>query len=164
MPTQVTTTSPDGLIPRKEGVIDPIVRVCPQSPAIAKDVSTPIQIVGGDVIYQIMLANPTQSPITTNVTDVLPAQLTYLGPLDSTADPVATVGGSTLTWSDITIPAATDTSTGTRQIRFKVRVTAGTARQTIDNTATADSPQMIPASSTIRITVAQGIFVPMTLR
>lgn len=164
LPTQVTTTSPDGLIPRKEGVTDPIVRVCPTAPAIAKDASTTYQAIGGEVIYQIMLANPTQSPVTTNVTDILPNQLTYLGPLASTPDPVANVAGSTLTWSNITIPAATDTSTGTVRIRFKVRVSGGAVGQKIDNTATADSGQIVPASSTISITVAQGIFVPLAQR
>jgi uncharacterized repeat protein (TIGR01451 family) len=164
IPTQVRTTSPDGLIPRKEGAIDPIVRVCPPTPAIAKSVNMTQVREGGELIYQIMLANPTKSPLTTNVTDALPPSLVYVGMLSSAGVPAPTVAGNTLSWPSVTIPAATDTSTGTVLMRLRVRVSGATVGQTIDNTASASSPQIVPPSSTVSVNVVQSVLLPIARR
>ncbi|NJM39915.1 MAG: DUF11 domain-containing protein [Anaerolineae bacterium] len=103
LPTIATATSPDGLIPRKDEVSDPAVLMCAPSVAtVVKAVNVPQVRAGQEVVYQITLMNPTGSPITTNVSDPLPGNFSFVSML-SGPDPI--LNGNALTWENVTVPA-----------------------------------------------------------
>lgn len=154
--TTVQTDSPDGIIPRREGVVNPTVRVCPTKPQIAKTANTLAMLPGGEIIYQITLANPTANPITTNITDNLPRNVSYAANLTG---PAPTVNASTLTWTGVTIPAAAAGSTGTVLIRFKALVAKTAPLGNVVNTATASSTQINPQSSSVTVLVSKRTYL-----
>jgi len=122
--TVVQTTSPDGLIPRKDGVDDPTVVVCAgPDPAIAKDVNKHQISSGDEVVYIISMANPTTNPITTTVIDTLPMSVTFVS-ADSNYTP--TVVGSQITWNNVVIPAGSSNKPGYIVLRFRAQAVGDT--------------------------------------
>lgn len=165
--TEVQTTSDDGLIPHKEGVLDPSVWVCTigTKPVIAMEAYPRILRVGDDVIYQISLANPTTSSDTVTVEDQLPAEMTFVSMVAGAAP---NANGNTLTWN-VSLPAASGSRPGVVTLRFKARLASGTVGATYTNTArvTASSLAFDPAASSAAVVVADEItqiFLPLVRR
>ncbi len=135
--TAVDATTPYGIIPRKEGVEEPTIRLCPTSPSLSKAVASPIGEVGDDMIYQIVIANPNFETITASVRDVLPANMSFVSMVQGDQP---TISGGTLTWN-VTVPARVDPPTGSPiygsvVLIFKARIdSADTAFTTYTNTA-----------------------------
>lgn len=155
--TIVETTSPDGLIPRKDGVSDPTVLVCQSGPAIAMAVDHTLARINDDLIFRMTLANPTGGPLQVSVKDVLPSAFTYRS-WESGIQPV--INGQTLTWTNITIPAASGTRPGVLSFAFKVQLTSGTPNQTYTNTGqiTASPVAFDTTYSSASVTVATNIY------
>lgn len=132
--TVVTTTSPDGSIPRKDSAANPTVPVCPPSPAVAKDADIYTVTKAGDqVLYQITLANTTASPLTVSVQDQLPSNFGFVS--SAAGRPAPTVSGNQLTWTGVTIPAATNGKAGILILQVTVRVNSITQGGVYPNTA-----------------------------
>jgi len=165
--TQVQTTSPDGLIPYKEGVLDPSVLVCSigTKPAIAIDASPRILRAGDEVSYQISLANPTSNPVNVTIVDQLPAEMTFIK-MVAGASPSA--NGNSLTWN-LGLPAAANNKPGVVTLHFKVRLSSEAVSGAYTNTArvTASSLAFDPAESSVAVVVADEItrvFLPLVRR
>lgn len=136
LPTQVQTSSPDGAIPRKDGIVDPIIPVCPPTPSIAKEVSRTTAEAGQELLYQISVGNPTSQDMKgITVEDTLPAGLTFLGQVQG---PKPTQSGNKLTWT-VDVPRATESTTpGVTILQFKAKIAANAAKDTeLVNSATA---------------------------
>jgi len=160
--TVVQTTSPDGLIPRKDGVLDPAVQVCPSSPVVAKEASQHLVRVGGELMYQLLIANPNSSPLTATLTDQLPDELSFVANVQGQA----TVNGNLLTWSNLTVPAAVNGKAGTVVLQFKVRVVGAAEGARLSNTvAVASSSVPLDTSyDDVTVVVARSIFLPIVAR
>jgi uncharacterized repeat protein (TIGR01451 family) len=159
--TSVQTTSPDGLIPLKDGATDVTVTVCPPNQtqgALAKEVSQSAIKVGDEIIYQISLANPTASPINTTITDQLPANMTYLGMVEGSG-PSNT---SPLTWG-VTVPAAANSKPGSLVLKFRVRVDSGEIGGVYPNTAVSSTP-VDTTYATVRVTMPLKVYLPVIAR
>jgi uncharacterized repeat protein (TIGR01451 family) len=159
--TAVQTTSPDGLIPLKDGATDVTVTVCPPTQtqgALAKEVSDTAVQVGDEIIYQISLANPTASPISTTITDQLPANMTYLEMVEG-ADPSST---SPLTWA-VTVPAAAGGKPGSVVITFKVRVNSGEIGQSYPNSAQSSVP-VDTTYATVGVSMPRVVYLSLIAR
>lgn len=111
-------SSPDTLIPRKDGVLDPIIDMCPiTGVGIAKNVSHSSVTSGNEVVYQIDVVNPSLSPLTVNVEDALPANFAYVS---SVLGGTPTVSGQKLSWLNVAVPAASS-AYGQASMIFRVR-------------------------------------------
>lgn len=160
--TVVATTSPDGLIPRKDGVVDPTVQVCPTSPAITKDVNRLTVSTGNDLVYRIMLANPTDTAYTATVEDQLPNNFSFVANVQGQAN----VSGNTLTWANVAVPAATNGVAGVVILEFSAHVNSTEKGKTYTNTATATSPSVSvdPTYNSVTVRVTINSFLPMMRR
>ncbi|HEY0607988.1 MAG TPA: hypothetical protein VGD58_34065, partial [Herpetosiphonaceae bacterium] len=146
-------SSPDGAIPRKDGVQNASVVVCPTQPSIGKDVNRRIVRIGDEVRYMISLANTNTTALNATVQDQLPQNLTYLGTV-SGGNP--TINGQTLSWN-VNIPAASGGKAGATTIIFRVRVDSGDAGDVYTNTATVTSGGTFDTTrNTIAIVVAES--------
>lgn len=158
--TVVETTSPDGSIPRKEGTVNPTVPVCPPGPAIAKDATKRVVALGEEFMYQITLANTTASPLTVSVRDQLPENFSFVANVQGQA----TVNASTLTWSNVQVPAASNGKAGILILQFRVRVNSGTPGGVYPNTAQIiSSPVAFNTTySTINVRFPAVVYLPAT--
>jgi uncharacterized repeat protein (TIGR01451 family) len=129
-------TSPDGLIPRKDGVQNASILVCPTQPSIAKEANRSIVRIGDEIRYIISLANTNVTAINATVVDQLPENVSYVGMVSG---PAPTIVNKTLTWSSLSVPAAAGGKAGLTQLIFTVRVDTGEAGTTFTNTATVTS-------------------------
>lgn len=169
LPTKVETTSPDGAIPLKDGVIDPIVQVCPQQPSFAKDVNRTTAAINDEVIYQISLVNPDDTDMTVTVEDELDPNLKFV---EAVEGPAPSVDGNSLTWSGVTVPAATededtgDIIPGTTVLRFKVRLVSGNEDDIIPNRAVVGPSSMDTSYDTVEFRVIEltPMFLPIINR
>ena len=131
LPTVATATSADGLIPRKDDATDPSVPVCvPNAPVMLKAANVSRVMAGGEVVYQITLANPTGSPLSIFVSDPLPGNFSYLG-MVSGPEPV--VNGSILSWDNVNVPAVGG-QPGLAKLVFRTQ-SNGETNQVYTNTA-----------------------------
>jgi uncharacterized repeat protein (TIGR01451 family)/fimbrial isopeptide formation D2 family protein len=160
--TVVATTSPDGLIPRKDGVVNPTVQVCPTSPALTKDVNRTIVSAGNDVVYRIMLANPTDTPFTATIEDQLPNNFSFVANVQGQAS----VSGNTLTWANVAVPAATNGVAGVVILEFSAHInsTEKGARYTNTATVTSSSVPLDTTYNSITVRVTLTSFLPLIRR
>jgi uncharacterized repeat protein (TIGR01451 family) len=160
--TQVNTTSPDGTIPRKEGVVNPTILVCPASPSIAKDASKRVVRVGEEFVYQITLANTTASAVNVTVQDRIPSNFSFVANTIGTAS----VSGNTLTWVNVSVPAASGGKAGITVLQFRVRVNSGAPGGIYPNTATIlSSPITFNTTySTINVRFPSVGFLPLGVK
>lgn len=173
LPTKVETTSPDGAIPLKDGVVDPIIEVCPLEPgdpSIAKEVNRATAAIGDELVYQISLVNQDpEAALTITLQDDLAANLTFVSDVEG---PKPSVSGNALTWSDVTVPKATlDEETaelipGTVVIRFKVRLTSGADGDIVANRIVASPAVMDTTYDTVQFSVVElsPLFMPLIRR
>lgn len=157
--TSVQVLSPDGSIPRKDGIFDPIVAMCLDAPSIRKD-ANPRQVDrNGQLIYQIAIGNPTDTALTVTMEDVLPPNFSYMAKV---AGPEPTVSGNRLTWSNLTVPARTSEGPGVAIIAFRVRVTSGEQGKTYTNQVVVvnSSPSSLDTLyDSVDVKVAQFFYV-----
>jgi uncharacterized repeat protein (TIGR01451 family) len=158
--TQVQVNSPDGAIPRKDGVFDPIVKMCVDEPAIAKEASHKFIDKNDQMLYQISIVNPTESEMTVTVEDILHENFQYMSKV-SGAEPA--LNGNTLTWADVKVPAATaEDGPGILNLQFKVRPTAGEEGEVYTNTATVvnASPSALNTDyNSVDVTIAEFTYL-----
>jgi uncharacterized repeat protein (TIGR01451 family) len=155
-------TSPDGLIPRKDGVQNAIVRVCATSPAIAKDVNHRAVRAGSEVLYQISLANPTDRALDITVEDHLPAGMSFV---QMVAGPAPSVNNSTLRWN-VTVPAATNGQAGHLILQFKARTPSGNPGTKLTNTAqvVASSTPFNATYNSVTVDIVVQLYIPLLQR
>lgn len=162
----VTTTSPDGIIPRKDGTLDPTVAVCIGDPAIYKDASRRLIRPGEELIYGITLVNPTAEPLTASIEDRLNVAFSFVanvqGPQPSRSD-------NTLTWNNLQVPAATAAGPGRLILQFKVREIASINDTSYDNTVTVieSSQDLDTTYASVSVLVVKDIittFLPLVRR
>lgn len=160
--TVVNTTSPDGTIPRKEGVVNPTIPVCPASPSIAKDASKRTVRVGDQFVYQITLANTTASAVTVAVQDKIPSNFSFVANVVGTA----TVSGNTLTWPSVPVPAASGGKAGIAILMFRVQVNSGAPGGVYPNTAVVlSSPITFNTTySTINVRFPAVAYLPVSTK
>lgn len=163
--TQVQITSPDGLIPRKDGVADPIVKICVDRAAISKEASR-LQVNRNDeLIYRITVVNPTDSAINVSLEDVLPENTSYLARVTG---PTPTVEGNRLSWSNISVAAATDQGPGLAKMEFRVRVNSGSDGAGFTNTVTVvnSSTTLDTTYNAVEVFITRlyYVYVPFTQR
>jgi uncharacterized repeat protein (TIGR01451 family) len=159
---QALISSPDGSIPRQDGVDDPTVKMCIDGAALAKDASKLIVDQNNEFIYQISVVNPESSALTLTIADQLPSQVTYVAQVSG---PAPTRNGSQLTWSNISVPALSNNKPGLATIKFRVKVTGGKEGDIVRNTATtsATSAQVKNeySSSDVQIRERSNVYLPL---
>ncbi|MCG8353809.1 MAG: hypothetical protein MI924_39090, partial [Chloroflexales bacterium] len=157
--TQVQVSSPDGAIPRKDGAFDPIVKMCVDDPAIAKEASHKFIEKNDLLLYQISIVNPTESEMTVTVEDILHENFQYKSQV-SGAEPA--LNGNTLTWTDVRVPAATKDGPGVLNLQFRVSPTAGEEGKVYTNTATVinSSPSVLNTDyNSVDVTIAKFTYI-----
>ena len=158
----------DTIIPRRDGVQDPSILMCSISDAtLAKNVSQSRVVSGTIVTYELLLANPTSNPIVANVDDVMPPGAVYIGNLDAYSP---AIGGQTLTWSAVVVPAATPTLMGTATRTYQVRVSGMNVTYTTNVTVTNSSVVFNPSTTQSQIyvqtpgaTISGTVFVDVNM-
>lgn len=169
LPTKVTTTSPSGAIPLKDGVLDPIIRMCPPQPALAKMADRERVAVGEEFVYQISIVNTESSELRVSIEDQLPPNLTFVAPVGDTVSP--SQDGNRLTWNDVRVPKAETNEDeqlvpGVRLLRFRVRAVDGEDDEIVTNKAVVlnSSPASLDTSlDTVEIRLTRGSFVYLPL-
>jgi uncharacterized repeat protein (TIGR01451 family) len=118
---RVEANSPDGSLPRKDGVLDPTIRLCaPTGPAIGKDASSLRLLPNAEYFYVFSLINPGATPLTgVAFEDTLSSKVSYLS---TPVGAAPAVSGQRLSWSGLTVPAATQSGPGVLSIVIKVRL------------------------------------------
>ncbi|HEY1014272.1 MAG TPA: hypothetical protein VGE07_16280 [Herpetosiphonaceae bacterium] len=162
--TIVSTTSPDGLIPRKDGALDPTIYVCPTAPSYSKVTGRKLARIGDQIVYVISVANPNASPFTISLRDELPSGTSFVR-MDS--GPAPTRSGNILTWTNLTIPAKVGEVPGSVQLRVVARLDAGSNGATVTNTATvtASSVSVIasPRNTAVFRIAGRSLYLPRLL-
>lgn len=172
LPTKVTTTSPDGAIPLKDGVLDPTIRMCPPQPAMAKMADRERVSLGEEFVYQISIVNTETSELTVSIEDQLPPNLTFVAPMGDTANP--TQDGNRLTWNDLRVPKAETNEDeqlvpGVRLLRFRVRAVDGEEDEIVTNKVVVlnSSPASLDTSldtAEVRFTKGSFVYLPLIQR
>lgn len=118
---RVEANSPDGSLPKKDGILDPTVQLCaPGGPALGLDASKLRLVPREEFLYIVSAINPGGAPLSLGLEDTLNPKLTYVGPA---LGPAPAVAGQQLSWSGLTVPAATQQDgPGTLTIVFRVRL------------------------------------------
>jgi uncharacterized repeat protein (TIGR01451 family) len=162
LPTQVQTTSPDGDIPRKDGISDPVVQMCsPMTPAVAKEVNKQFVRNGEEIVYEISLANPGNTPLNVTVRDQLPGDFRFLS-MVAGAEPVRASNDQLLTWNNVSVPAAANNRPGIVSFRFRVQAIG--SRGVFTNTAQVPGSQFDTRFSSVDVFFSQGIYLPLVMR
>ncbi len=172
LPTKVTTTSPNGAIPLKDGVLDPTIRMCPPQSALAKMADREQVAVGEEFVYQISIVNTETSELTVSIEDQLPPNLTFVAPVGDTANPIQ--DGNRLTWNDLRVPRAETNEDeqlvpGVRLLRFRVRAVDGEDDEIVTNKVVVinSSPASLDTSldtAQVRITKGSFVYLPLIQR
>ncbi len=164
--TVVQTTSPDGLVPRKDGVADPTILVCTgPDPALAIDVNKEAVTSGEEVVYIISIANPTDQIITATIRNVLPQGLTLVS---ANGAYTPNVVGNQLTWDNVVVPAAVGGTAGVVLLRFRATA-AGPNGTLITNAAevvasTTPITNLTYNSVVVTIRALLSTFLPLARR
>lgn len=163
--TAVQASSPDGSLPRKEGVSDPIVSATctpPSQLGVYKEVGSPLARVGDQVYYQLMMVNTTANDMNVSLADQLPSGMSYVGMVKGTAP---TVSGTKLTWN-VSVPAAVDGKAGTTAIIFKTRFDSNTSgKNQVTNTVQVLSPATYQKGyENATFTIPLQLFLPIVRR
>lgn len=130
---RVEANSPDGSLPKKDGVLDPTVSLCSSGPAIGLDASKRRVLPDEEFFYVLSLVNPESTAITVSVNNTLPTKLRFVANVQGDA-PSSTTGGA-LVWNNIQVPAANNGAPGVKLIIFKVKVTGAKVGDVILNEA-----------------------------
>jgi uncharacterized repeat protein (TIGR01451 family) len=157
--TLAFASNPDSTIPRKDGVDNPILLVClPATTTLAKDVSKTTTAYNSEVVYQISLANPTSSTLTTSLVDILPGEFVYIR---SISGPVPTVDSNTLTWTDVGVPAGV-----VLKIKFVARAKGAPGSRYINTVEVVDGTTPIgdSARNAAETTISLPVFIPLIFR
>ena len=159
--------SPDGSIPRKEGVVDPTVFVCIDKPLLTVTADRSLVKPGGVVAIQITLVNPLTTPYSISIKNQLAAELGYLGYDGGQGGKEPTVSGSTLTWNDLVVPATVGTQYGVVVLNFRVKLSSSAMLgQAFDSvvtvlTKTPDTPPIDASQNKITVRASTDLFIPM---
>lgn len=147
--SRIEATSTTGVIPTADNVGQ--VLVAPQTPALSL-VATPLVEPGGDVAFKISLVNPENTDLTNVVvTEPLPDGFSLISGTVSLAP--SSVSGQTITWSGLTVPAATGSGPGIIEISF--HATAPMTEGSYTDTVTATGSRAIDQTyNTAQIVVA----------
>ena len=158
--SRVDATSVTGTIPTADNTAR--VLIAPRSPALSLLAPYLVEP-GSDVPFKISLVNPGLSPLTgVTLTDPLPNGFVYTGV--DTGNLTPTVNGQTLTWSNLTVPAAD--SNGPGIVEITVHATAPNTLGTYTDTVTATGSQTIDQtynSATIIVAHLTYTYVPIVL-
>jgi uncharacterized repeat protein (TIGR01451 family) len=161
--TVAQATSPDGLIPHKDGANDVTVSVCPTDTsrgAISKEVYKSSIRVGDEVVYQISLVNPTGTDISTTVTDQLPANISFVAMVPGKGSPPSPT--NPLTWN-VTVPHAVNGKPGRVILQFRAHVDSAEVGIAYPNTAASSVP-MDTTYATVKVAVPRPIYLPIVAR
>ncbi len=167
---EVEAYSPDGTLPKKDGVLSPNVMLCelPDQPrtAIAIEASKRQVFPDEEFYYFLSVTNPTTTPLTLDLRDVLDSRLTYLA---SARGPAPSVSGATLTWNDLEVPALANDQPGVVMLVYKVKATGGLPGDEIPNRADVDASSVtmntVYASVNVEIIAARrSTYLPLTMR
>jgi hypothetical protein len=162
VPIIATASSPDGDILRKDDVLDPALRTCPQGQVVMmKESSRTGASANEDVIWQVSLVNPLASAIAVTVSDALPAPFVYQATL---VGPAPAINGQTLRWNNVSVPAAANGVPGTTVMRFRTRVVAAPQAGIYRNTATlvSASANAQPVNQDLSWTEVEVFGIPPT--
>lgn len=168
MPTKVEVTSSSGLIPLKDGVLNPIVRMCPATAAVAKIADRSSVSLNDTYVYEIAVVNPnTAAALTISLSDELPSNVVFV---ENLLGPAPSVQGKTLTWTNLKVDPATDENNlGELLLRFKVRAVSGNVGDTIVNTinVTSSDPTGVNidrSTSTVKLVKRSVLYLPSIAR
>lgn len=115
-------TSPDGAIPRKDGVQNATVRVCTTGPAVAIEATPRLVRVGDAVLYTITLVNTQPASLMATIEDQLPAGLSFEGMVSG---PAPAIQGNTLSWNLVVPEASSTQGLGFLMLQFRARLASG---------------------------------------
>ena len=134
---RVEASSPDGSLPKKDGILDPTVRLCdPSGPAVGLDVTKSRLLPDEEFFYVISVTNPGAAAVSFGLENTLSPKLRYLSTPTGTAP---TVAGQKLSWSGLSVPAASPSGPGLLLIVFKVKLTGAVVGDIIPNRVTLTS-------------------------
>ncbi len=175
LPTSVEVRTPDGLVPLKEGEVDPNVNVCDGSVrnlTVLKEVNPRRAQPGGEFVYLITLGNDNAGAVNvTSVREQLPAKFTFVEMMpESGITQAPTISGNRLEWRRIPVPRKEGDVPGRTEIRFRVRVERDAELATyISNTNVAGTTPTVPIEyigqdAEIRIAYENEIYLPLIVR
>jgi uncharacterized repeat protein (TIGR01451 family) len=156
--SRIEASSTTGVIPTAENTVP--VLIAPEGPAVSI-VAPPLANVGSEVKFKIMLVNPEATAVdNVTVNAQLPNGFTFNRPEQGTTMPI--VNGQQLTWSGLTMPAASNGTFSVVELTFYA-----TAPQTIGTytaTVTATGSQAIDQTfNTTEIIVAKLRYIYLAL-
>jgi uncharacterized repeat protein (TIGR01451 family) len=136
----------------------------PPNTSISKSVSTVGPVApGAELTYTLTLSNQGLASDVVNVTDTIPANATYVA---ASASNGGMLSGSTINWSNLTIPAAicanvscSSVTPGTAALTFKVKAGSAPSIQNTASFTTIATPAYTPSnltSNTVTTTVARA--------
>jgi len=165
---QVQANSPDGGLPRKEGVGDPTVYVCLAKPTLYLGADKSLLKPGETTVLTMQAVNSTTSPFAVSLDFTIPDGFTYVEPTDSTNPLNPTLTGSTLSWQNVSVPAATGTSYGVVEYSFRLNLAANAtigAKYSSALRLVARQPANLDIDATsntaVSWAVAQNVFLPL---
>ncbi len=190
VPLEALAISPNGLIPQKELVETPQITTCIPEALIGLAVSPTRVLPGGEVTFQLTLANPADVDIPVQVDQTLPEGFTFVDMLDedgnlvngtpqlaaatfSTASPVTSNSGRTLQWSNMMVPAGTVDEPSYVIMRYRASVDAnapfGTKTVSAKPSSQVQSFDERFGTTEIEVVESSGIadqfvFIPLTVR
>jgi uncharacterized repeat protein (TIGR01451 family) len=143
-----------------------IIFSAPPNTSISKSVSTPGPVLPGtELIYTLLLSNQGLSADVVNVSDVIPANSTYVA---ASASNGGALSGPTINWSNLPVPAAicanvscSTVTPGTATLRFKVLAGSAATVQNTASFATIATPAYTPTNLTSN-TVTTAVASPPT--
>lgn len=190
VPLEALAISPNGLIPQKELTETPQISTCVPDALVGLAVSPTRVLPGGEVTFQLTLANPTNVDIPVQIDQTLPEGFTFVDMLDedgnpvngtpqlaattySTASPVISNGGRSLQWSGMMLPAGSADDPSYVIMRYRASVDAnapfGMKTASAQTSSQVQSLDERFASTDIEVVESTGIadqlvFLPITVR
>ncbi len=173
--TRVDVRTPDGLVPIKQGDVDPNVAVCDDRVTdltLLKEINPRRTPPGGSFVYLITLANNNEFAVNATVREQLPTAFTFAEVLtDSAVTSDPTINGGVLEWRNVTIPARNGTTPGITEIRFRVRVSDQAELNTYSSSTQVSRifPSEVPIpdpvnSPEVRVAFENLVYLPFVRR
>ncbi|NJL03678.1 MAG: DUF11 domain-containing protein [Chloroflexaceae bacterium] len=175
LPTNVEVNTPDGLVPLKEGEVDPNVSVCDdtvQNLTVLKEINPRRAQPGEEFVYLITLGNDNAGAVNvTSLREQLPANFTFVEMMpESGISQAPTISDGRLEWRRIPVPRKEGDVPGRTELRFRVRVerSAQLATYSSNTTVTGTTPtvpvEYIGQDVQIRVAYENEIYLPLIVR
>lgn len=173
--TRVDVRTPDGLVPIRQGEVNPDVEVCDAivtNLTLLKEINPRRVAPGGSFVYLITLANRNDFAVNATVREQLPTAFTFAEVLtDSMVTDNPSINGGVLEWRNVPVPASDGNTPGVTEIRFRVRVDQNAELNTYSSSTEVSRifPSEVPipdpvSGPTVRVAFENLTYLPLIQR